>query len=350
MVEIELALGIDIGGTNTVLGYVDREGHCAADSTMLTLGHQPPQTFFRRLHEQSDILLKKLGPGYHLTGIGIGAPNGNYYRNTIEEPPNIAWDYVDLQKELAPYYSVPVAVTNDANAAALGEMLFGAAKGMRDFIVITLGTGLGSGIVVNGELVYGHTGFAGEIGHTSVDPNGRECGCGRRGCLETYASATGVLRTTREILDSCTTHSVLRRVPVQELTSRTVFEAAKQGDPVALKVFSITGEILGRKLADSVIHTSPEAIILLGGLAAAGELLFQPTREALEQNLSNIFKNTVKLIPSGIREGNAAVLGAAALIWNKACGKVTTTADGCNHSSLINIPSLGDALGNTRQV
>ncbi len=198
--ESSVALGVDIGGTNTKFGYVDRKGRCLANASMPTEAHKPADLFFERLRENSGILLRSLPGEHRLIGIGIGAPNANFHKGTIEHPPNLGWEFVDVRSQLSGYYSVPIAVTNDAKAAALGEMLFGAAQGMRDFIVITLGTGLGSGIVANGELIYGADGFAGEIGHTIVDPNGRRCGCGRRGCLETYCSATGLCRTVQQLL------------------------------------------------------------------------------------------------------------------------------------------------------
>lgn len=315
MPSIGVTLGVDIGGTNTALGYVDRKGRCVLDTSMPTNAHQPASHFFNRLHETAEELFKTLAGKYELKGIGIGAPNANYYKGTIELPPNLSWDYVDVVAEMKKYYAVPIALTNDANAAALGEMLFGSAQGMKDFIVITLGTGLGSGIVANGEMIYGADGFAGEIGHTIVDPNGRQCGCGRKGCLETYASAIGICRTVHELLCSSMEMSELREVSFDKLTAKMVFEAAERGDPIALEAFDGTARTLGMKLADSVAHTSPEAIILFGGLAAAGDLLFKPTKRYLEEYLLNIFKGKVKLLPSGLPEGNTAVLGASALIW-----------------------------------
>ena len=316
MANTAVVLGVDIGGTNTALGFVNREGRCLASDCMPTCGDQPAPVFFRRLHARAQSLLATLGPGFEFAAIGIGAPNANYLRGTIENPPNLSWDRVDIKAELAPYFKVPVAATNDANAAALGEMYFGAARGMRDFIVITLGTGLGSGIVVNGELLYGSTGMAGELGHVIVDPEGRECGCGRRGCLETYASATGILHTVRELLDARSIATELRDIPEAELSSQRIFEAAQKGDALALEAFEITGDILGRKLADAIAFSSPEAILLLGGLASAGELIFNPTRRAMEENLFSVFKNTVQLLPSGIQGGHAAILGAGALGWD----------------------------------
>ena len=311
----DVVLGIDIGGTNTKLGYIDHLGRCLASASISTDADQPAKLFFSRLQQCAKELHKSLH-GHNLVGIGIGAPNANFRKGTIEHPPNLSWDYVDVPAELQGYFSVPVAVTNDANAAALGEMLFGAAQGMKDFIVITLGTGLGSGIVSNGELLYGADGFAGEIGHTIVDPNGRLCGCGKRGCLETYCSATGLVRTVQELFCNSTEPSRLRAVSFQQLTSTMVFEAAHQGDKLAAQAFEHTGHILGMKLADSVAHLSPEAIILFGGLATAGELIFAPTQRSLEAHLFPIFRNKVKLLPSKLTEANVAVLGAGALIWD----------------------------------
>ncbi len=316
MARVESVLGVDIGGTNTVLGFVDRKGHLIVDTSMRTEAHQPATVFFERLHEAAESLRETTNEECELLGIGIGAPNANYFKGTIESPPNLSWEFVDVVEETKKHFSVPVSVTNDANAAALGEMLFGAARGMRDFIVITLGTGLGSGIVANGELIYGADSFAGEIGHTIVDPSGRECGCGRKGCLETYASASGLCRTVQELICTSSEPSGLRRVDFLHLTSRMVSEAAEQGDRLALEAFEMTGRILGMKLADSVAHTSPEAIILVGRLAAAGDLIFKPTKRSLEEHLLGIFKNKVKLLPSGLAEDKTAVLGASALIWN----------------------------------
>ena len=313
----EVVLGVDIGGTNTVMGYVDKQGKLMAETSIATEAQKPAKEFFERLHLHAEELLQPLGKTIELVGVGLGAPNGNYYKGTIEEPPNLSWGFVDVVGTLKRWYSVPVVLTNDANAAALGEMLFGAAKGMKNFIVITLGTGLGSGIVVNGDLVYGHDGFAGEIGHTIVVPNGRLCGCGRRGCLEAYASATGICRTVEELLSTSDTKSELRNINSENLTSKFIYEAALRGDKLALEAFEITGRYLGFKLADSVAHTSPEAIILFGGLAAAGDLIFKPTKKYLEESLLNIFRNKVRLLPSALPKGNSAVLGAAALIWNE---------------------------------
>jgi glucokinase len=311
----KIVLGVDIGGTNSKFGFVDRDGNCLAGASIPTNADQPAESFFRRLQESSKLLLASLGPNHDLAGIGIGAPNANYYKGTIEYPPNLGWGYVDVRAEISKYFEVPVAITNDANAAALGEMLFGAAQGMRDFIVITLGTGLGSGIVANGELIYGADGFAGEIGHTTVDPNGRECGCGKRGCLEAYCSATGLCRTVQELICATNEPSELRRMSYENITAEKIYEAALRRDRLALQAFESCGAILGLKLADSVAHLSPEAIILFGGLAAAGDLIFNPTKRSLESHLFPVFRNKVKLLPSRLGKSNTAILGAGALIW-----------------------------------
>jgi glucokinase len=315
--QTEVVLGVDIGGTNTTMGYADRNGHIAVEATMLTEAHEPAEKFFVRFHNKAEELFQKIQDTSILVGIGLGAPNANYYKGTIEQPPNLSWEYVDVVAILKQWYHLPIVLTNDANAAALGEMLFGAAKGMKDFIVITLGTGLGSGIVANGKLIYGHDGFAGEIGHTIVDPNGRPCGCGRRGCLETYVSAGGICYTVQELIRHSTNPSELQNVSFDTLTSKQIFEAAQRGDSLALQAFDRTGYYLGFKLADSVAHMNPEAIILFGGLAAAGDLIFQPTKKYLEENLLNIYRNKIQLLPSGFTGGTAAILGAAALIWNE---------------------------------
>ncbi len=313
----EIVLGVDIGGTNTKLGFVNREGKILTDAVIETQAHLPAEKFFTRLHNKANELFDSLKVSYRLVGIGLGAPNANYYKGTIEQPPNLSWGFVDVVAELKKWHTVPIVLTNDANAATIGEMQFGAAKGMKDFILITLGTGLGSGIVANGQLIYGHDGFAGEIGHTIVEPNGRLCGCGRRGCLETYASATGICRTVEELLQNTNTTSELRNIKADNLTSKQIFIAAQNGDKLALEAFDITGRYLGMKLSDSIAHTSPEAIILFGGLAAAGDFIFVPTKKYLEQFLLNIFRNKVKLLPSKLPESSAAILGAAALIWNE---------------------------------
>lgn len=313
----KVAIGIDVGGTNTVFGFVDEAGECVYESSILTLSDQDADQLFNRLFKKIDDDFIKYSSDYELIGIGIGAPNANYYKGTVELPPNLNWGIVNVLKIAKKYSPLPSAITNDANAAAIGEMIFGAAKEMKDFIVITLGTGLGSGIVVNGELVYGSDGFAGEIGHTIVDPNGRECGCGRKGCLETYASASGIRRTVYELIATTNIPSELRNLSYNQLTSKDIADAANNGDKLALAAFDFTAKILGLKLADSVAHLSPEAIILFGGLALAGDLIFVPAKRYMEEYMLNIFKNKVKLLPSALPGAHAAVLGASALIWNE---------------------------------
>lgn len=313
----EVVLGIDIGGTNTVFGFVDKSGKTIAESSVPTRPKESAEMLFERLFCEAKIVYSAIECEYTLAGIGIGAPNANYYKGTVELPPNLNWGVVNILDIVKKYYDLPSAITNDANAAAIGEMLFGGAKGLKDFIVITLGTGLGSGIVVNGELVYGHDGFAGELGHVVVVENGRQCGCGRKGCLETYASASGICRTVFEILCNSNAPSELRNVRYAELTAKAVYEAAKRGDAAAIEAFEATGEILGKSLANFITFSSPEAIVLFGGLAAAGELILEPTKKHLDASIHNIFRNKARLILSNPENGNAAILGSAALIWNE---------------------------------
>jgi len=314
----ELSIGIDIGGTNTEIGLVDQNGNIWAESKISTSDYPLVDDYVTALTNAINKSLKAVTESYVLKGIGIGAPNGNYYTGSIEFAPNLHWKgVVPLVKLLNKNFHVKIALTNDANAAAMGEMIYGAAKKMKDFIVITLGTGLGSGIVVNGKVVYGHDGFAGEVGHTIYDPNGRLCGCGRKGCLETYASATGIKKTVIELLDKSSENSLLRSVAESDLSSKIIYEAAVKGDKIALEAFDYTARILGLKLADSIAYTSPEAIFLFGGLALAGDYILKPTKKYMEENLLQIFKNKVKLEISGLMGKNAAVLGAAALIWNE---------------------------------
>ncbi|HVN49484.1 MAG TPA: ROK family protein [Bacteroidota bacterium] len=317
MVAEDVVLGVDIGGTNTAMGIVGRSGTLIAETSIPTEAQKPAAVFFDRFHTQVETLLAPFRHTHNLIGIGLGAPNANYYKGTIERPPNLSWEFVDVVGTLKQWYTIPIVLTNDANAAALGEMLFGAAKGMKDFIEITLGTGVGSGIVANGEMIYGHDGFAGEIGHTIVDHNGRTCGCGRRGCLETYTSANGIRRTVDELVRTTATPSELRKIAFDDLTSKQIYEAARRGDALALQAFEVTGKYLGMALADSVAYTSPEAIILFGGLALAGDFIFTPTKHYMEEYMMNIFKNKVRLLPSALPQGKAAILGAAALIWNE---------------------------------
>lgn len=276
-------VGIDIGGTNTVFGIVDARGNVIASNSIKTGKHANIEDYIAELKVALNKLIEAHDAKDKIHGIGVGAPNSNYFTGTIEYATNLPWKgVVPLAKLLTEAFGVPVAVTNDANAAAIGEMTYGAARGMKDFIMITLGTGVGSGIVVNGQLVYGHDGFAGELGHVIVKPsNGRMCGCGRTGCLETYCSATGVARTAREFLEIRTDPSRLRDLPIEEITSKDVYDAAIAGDKLAREIFQYTGEIMGRAFANFVAFSSPEAIILFGGLARAGELLMKPDRKSV---------------------------------------------------------------------
>lgn len=313
----DIVIGIDVGGTFTKYGFVDRDGNCLYESSINTNSTNGIETFVKEMSEALKSDLLKFSD-FNLKGIGIGAPNGNYYKGTIEFAANLKWQGIVPVVELfKKHFNVPIVLTNDANAAAIGEMLFGGAKKMKDFIVITLGTGLGSGIVSNGEVIYGHDGFAGEIGHTIVKPGGRQCGCGRRGCLETYASATGIKRTVYKLLADSLCESKLRGVCFNDLTAEMITKAAKEGDEIAIESFEYTASFLGQRLADSVAYTSPEAIFLFGGLAKAGDLIFGPTRKHMENNLLAIHKGKVKLLPSGLAEVNAAVMGTAALAWNE---------------------------------
>ena len=318
MSENEIVLGIDIGGTTTAFGFVDRHGKRLASGVIPTAAQQPAETLVTRLHAEAGALQASLPSRLQLKGIGIGAPNANYRRGTVENPPNLNWGAsINLVELFHRFYDLPVAITNDANAAALGEMYFGGARTMQDFLVITLGTGLGSGIVANGELLYGAGGFAGELGHTIVDPQGRQCACGKKGCLETYVSATGLCRTTFALLAERRESSPLRESSYQQLTAKKVFQAARAGDAVALAAFETTARILGMKLADAVAHTGPEAIFLTGGLANAGELLLTPTRRYLEEFLFAPYQGKVRLLLSGMPEGVSAIIGSAALIWHE---------------------------------
>ncbi len=312
----EIVAGVDIGGTNTVYGLVDRTGNVVAESSLKTTDYPEIADFVTALVAAINKLLSS--GQYKLLGIGIGAPNANYHKGTIELAPNLAWKgIVPLADLIRNKIDVPVIVTNDANAAAMGEMIFGGAKNMKDFIVLTLGTGLGSGIVINGQMVYGHTGFAGELGHTTVVQGGRACGCGRKGCFETYASASGLVRTVLLLLSEMREDSILRDIPPSELTSKKIAEAAVKKDPVAIKAMDYTAEKLAFGIYNAIGFSSPEAVFLFGGLANAGEMLFEPVRKYVDMNVQPIFRGTVKILPSGIPESNAAVMGAAALIWNE---------------------------------
>ncbi|MDE6027764.1 MAG: ROK family protein [Muribaculaceae bacterium] len=311
-------MGIDIGGTNTVFGIVDARGHVVASDSIKTRKHANFDDYIRELHDGAERLIKLPEADGKIQGIGIGAPNANYYTGEIVNPPNLPWGpIIPLAETVSKAFGgIPVAITNDANAAALGEMTYGAARGMKDFIMITLGTGVGSGIVVNGQLVYGHDGNAGELGHVIMKRNnGRLCGCGRTGCLEAYCSATGVARTAREFLEIRTEPSILRNLDIEDITSKDVYDAAMAGDAIAKDVFEYTGKLLGEALADMIVFSSPQAIILFGGLAKSGDLLLRPLQESLEKNIMPIFKGKTKVIISELKESDAAVLGASALGW-----------------------------------
>lgn len=316
----EIAIGIDVGGTNTVFGVIDRAGNCLYEGQMSTYSHPELEVFITALYKKIEISLLKINGKFEIKGIGIGAPMGNYNNGNIEYAIGLPWKgIVPFGKIFEKVTGHTICLTNDANAAAIGEMIYGAAKGMKNFVVITLGTGLGSGFVINGELVSGSYGFAGELGHTIVRPGkeGRECGCGRKGCLETYVSATGIKRTVYKLLADSLNESELRNVSFNDLTSIKIAEVAKMGDKVANEAFEHTGEMLGLKLADVVAHTDPEAIFLFGGLALSGGLIFEPSKRHMENNLLEIYKNKVKLLPSGLNSRNAAVLGASALVWQQ---------------------------------
>lgn len=316
MSKKEITIGIDIGGTNSVFGAVDREGNIIAADAISTRDYEEVGEFVNAISERIKTLLKHYKNEYILKGIGIGAPNANYYTGNIEFAPNLKWkEKIPLRDMIKAHFDAPVMITNDANAAAIGEMIYGGAKGMKDFVVVTLGTGVGSGFVVNGKLVYGHDGFAGELGHTIVFPEGRECGCGRKGCLETYSSASGIVRTVIEMLGNSNAESELRKIPVGNITSKIIAGAAERGDAIALEAFDFTAKILGLKLADTVAITSPEAIFLFGGLAQSGKLIFEPVKYYMEYYMLNIYKNKVKLLPSQLEGPNAAILGASALVW-----------------------------------
>jgi glucokinase len=317
----KFAVGIDIGGTNTKFGIVDREGTILTQGRMLTNARDTVQGFIEELYQHLSPMIEQSGGVNAFTGIGIGAPNGNYYTGNIEHAANLKWKgIVPLAAMIQERFGMNVKLTNDANAAAAGEQQYGCAKGMRDFITITLGTGVGSGIFINGRIVLGHDGFAGELGHTIIRPGGRlHPGTGIRGPLEAYASATGVRETALEMLrDHPTKKSLLRDISPEELTSEKVYECAIKGDEIAKEIFAFTGQLLGEALANFVMFSSPEAIVLFGGLTRAGDLILNPTRNAMEANLVQVFKNKVKLVFSNLKEADAAILGASALIWEEA--------------------------------
>ena len=314
--EKPYVVGMDIGGTNTVFGIVDSRGTVLASDSIKTHQFEKVEDYVDAVCERMRPLLEQFGGSDKIKGMGVGAPNGNYYSGTIEFAPNLPWKgIIPLAAMFEERLGIPTALTNDANAAAIGEMTYGAARGMKDFIMITLGTGVGSGIVINGQLVYGHDGFAGELGHVIVDKEGRICGCGRKGCLETYCSATGVARTAREFLVARSEPSLLRNVPAEEIQSKDVYDAAVKGDKLAQDIFEFTGDILGRALANFIAFSSPEALILFGGLAKSGDYIMKPIQKAMEDNVLNIFKGKTKILLSQLKDADAAVLGASALGW-----------------------------------
>ena len=318
MADEKLAIGIDIGGTNTVFGIVNHRGDIIYRGALYTADYPVIEDFLKALQKALLPAIEEIGGKKKIQGIGIGAPNGNFYSGTIEYAPNLLWKgIIPLAEMVSKIFNVPAALTNDANAAAVGEMMYGAARGMKDFIMITLGTGVGSGIVANGQLILGHDGFAGELGHVTVIPNGRfHPGTGFHGSLESYASATGVVRTAQEFLSSTDENSLLRNIPAAELNSKQVYECAMKGDKIAKLVYEYTGKILGEALANFIMFSSPQAIILFGGLTKAGDLILNPVREHMEKNILPIFRNKVKLIFSELKESDAAILGASALVWD----------------------------------
>ena len=314
--EKPYVVGMDIGGTNTVFGVVDSRGNVLASDSIKTQDYETIDEYVDAVCKKLIPLLQQFGGAEKFKGMGVGAPNGNYYKGTIEFAPNLPWKgVIPLAAMFEDKLGIPTALTNDANAAAIGEMTYGAARGLRDFIMITLGTGVGSGIVVNGQLVYGHDGFAGELGHVIAERDGRICGCGRKGCLETYCSATGVARTAREFLVARSEPSLLREIPAEEIVSKDVYDAAIKGDKLALEIFEYTGNILGRALADFIAFSSPEAIILFGGLAKSGDLIMKPIQKAMDENVLKIYAGKTKLLLSQLKDADAAVLGASALGW-----------------------------------
>ena len=334
----QVAIGIDIGGTNTAIGVVDREGNILYEKKPQLPTPQKRENPNMTVAVSDELIekyiasltveikkaietIKQINPEIEVAGIGIGAPNANYYSGTIENAANLPFvgvvNFTELIHKNFPHIKY-VKLTNDANAAALGEMIYGGGKGMKNFVMITLGTGLGSGIITNGDLVYGADGFAGEVGHTTLVPNGRLCGCGGYGHLEAYCSATGIKRTVFELLAQYNaTESELAKVPYADMTAKIVFDAAENGDKIAKEVFQQTGELLGRSLADTVHYLSPEAIFLFGGAAAAGDYIFKPTKESMEKHLLPTFRNKVKILPSKMKEGSVAIIGASALVWKE---------------------------------
>ena len=313
----DLTIGIDIGGTNTKYGIVDREGNVLHQGNIPTPQYEQFQEYFDAMADALRKGISEIPSSSRIVGIGVGAANGNYYTGNIERATNLKWKGVlPLARMFKDEFGVPCILTNDANAAAVGEMIYGNAKNMKDFVVITLGTGLGSGFVCGGVLLNGHHGIAGEVGHTSVNPNGRYCNCGKRGCLETYVSATGIKRTVYKLLADHLEPSELRGISFEDLNTKTITEAANRGDVVAKEAYEYTGRILGMKLAETVVHTDPEAIFLFGGLSMAGDLIFRPTIKHMEANLMPLFRGKIKVLPSAMQNQAAPILGASSLVWD----------------------------------
>jgi len=313
-------IGLDLGGTNSVFGIVDARGEIKATTAIKTGGYTNVEDYVKASVEALQPIIEQVGGIEKIKAMGIGAPNGNYYNGTIEFAPNLAWaknGVVPLAKLFSDQLGVPVALTNDANAAAIGEMVYGVARGMKNFIVITLGTGVGSGIVVNGQLLYGHDGFAGELGHVIMvrGSEGRSCGCGRTGCLEAYCSATGVARTARELLAKTDRPSLLREMNPEDITSLDVSIAAGKGDDLAKEIYEFTGNMLGEACADFAAFSSPEAFIFFGGMVKAGDLIMEPIKRSYNEHVMNIFKNKAQFLISGLDGASAAVLGASAIGW-----------------------------------
>ena len=313
-------IGLDLGGTNSVFGIVDARGEIKATTAIKTGGYDKVEDYVASCVDALQVIIEQVGGIDKIKAMGIGAPNGNYYNGTIEFAPNLSWaknGVVPLAKMFSDALGIPVALTNDANAAAIGEMVYGVARGMKNFIVITLGTGVGSGIVVNGQLLYGHDGFAGELGHVTMvrGAEGRSCGCGRTGCLEAYCSATGVARTAREILSKTDRPSILRELNPEDITSLEVSIAAGKGDELAKEIYEFTGKMLGEACADFAAFSSPEAFIFFGGLVKAGDLIMEPIKRAYNSHVMNIFKGKAQFLVSGLDGASAAVLGASAIGW-----------------------------------
>lgn len=308
------AIGIDIGGTNTSLGLVDRQGKILLQSRLRTTDYETLEAYITDIGRDVAKFSQHAGSD-NINGVGVGAPNGNYYTGEIVDAANLRWKgTIPMAKMMSEALGFKVTLTNDANATAVGEMMYGAAKGMKDFIMVTLGTGVGSGFVANGQVIYGYTGFAGELGHVTVVQGGRLCGCGKKGCLERYCSATGIVLTAREWLEQKNDASLLRNI-TEPLTAKHIQEAADAGDNTAKEIYEFTGMMLGQALANAVAITSPQAIILFGGLAKSGDVLYEPTRRHMNENLLNVFRNTVEIIPSALPDADAAILGASALAW-----------------------------------